>query len=278
MDDNKWNLENKNVVITGSNTGIGFHIAINILKQKANVIIHGRDKEKGEKAKRKLIGLTDNNNVEFVYADFSSFIDVLNFVNNIEDIFGKIDVLINNAGIYSARKIITEDGYELTLTVNHLSHFLLTNLILELIKKSNDGRIINVSSMIHSGSIDFNNLNGEKYYNGSEAYSLSKLCNILFTYKLARMLKKTNVTVNCLHPGVVNTKLLKEGWGGGGVSVKEGAKTSVYLASSDEVKGVSGRYFVNMRPVPSKPITYDTYVQDKCWEKSMEMVGKYMNI
>ncbi len=173
-------------------------------------------------------------------------------------------------------RVLNPDGYELTLTVNHLAHFLLTNLIISLLEKSKDGRIINVSSMIHADSIDFDNLNGDKYYSGSYAYSLSKLCNVLFTYKLTRLLSNTNITVNCLHPGVINTKLLRAGWGGGEASVVEGARTSVFLATSDEVKGISGKYFVNMKEAKSKPVSYNHDIQDRCWEKSMEMVSKYM--
>ena len=188
----------------------------------------------------------------------------------------ELDVLINNAGVYSSEKKFTKDGIELTFGVNHLAHFLLINLILELMLKSKEGRIINVSSMIHANSIDFDNLQGEKYYDGSYAYSLSKLCNVLFTYKLADELKGSNITVNCLHPGVINTKLLRAGWGGGGASVEQGAKTSVYLAVSDEVSGKTGNYYMNMKAVRSHDITYNKEIQDKCWNVSMKLVSEFL--
>ncbi len=274
----------RTVLITGSTDGIGRQTALELASRGFKVIVHGRNLKKVLSVVDEIKEKTGNKNISGKVADFSDLNEVKEMANElIEEIEndkgynGRLDVLINNAGTYERTRKLNPDGYELTLTVNHLAHFLLTNLILDIIKKSDDGRIINVSSMIHAGSIDFNNLNCEHYYDGSYAYSISKLCNILFTYRLARMLDGEKVTVNCLHPGVINTKLLRAGWGGGGSGVEEGAKTCVYLATSDEVKGITGRYFVNMKAVKSKPITYDLKVQDRCWDESMKMVGKYLD-
>lgn len=274
----------RTVLITGSTDGIGRQTALELASRGFKVIVHGRNLKKVLSVVDEIKEKTGNKNISGKVADFSDLNEVKEMANElIEEIEndkgynGRLDVLINNAGTYERTRKLNPDGYELTLTVNHLAHFLLTNLILDIIKKSDDGRIINVSSMIHAGSIDFDNLNCEHYYDGSYAYSISKLCNILFTYRLARMLDGEKVTVNCLHPGVINTKLLRAGWGGGGSGVEEGAKTCVYLATSDEVKGITGRYFVNMKAVKSKPITYDLKVQDRCWDESMKMVGKYLD-
>ena len=274
----------RTVLITGSTDGIGRQTALELASRGFKVIVHGRNLKKVLSVVDEIKEKAGNKNISGKVADFSDLNEVKEMANDlIEEIEndkgynGRLDVLINNAGTYERTRKLNPDGYELTLTVNHLAHFLLTNLILDIIKKSDDGRIINVSSMIHAGSIDFDNLNCEHYYDGSYAYSISKLCNILFTYRLARMLDGEKVTVNCLHPGVINTKLLRAGWGGGGSGVEEGAKTSVYLATSDEVKGITGRYFVNMKAVKSKPITYDLKVQDRCWDESMKMVGKYLD-
>jgi NAD(P)-dependent dehydrogenase (short-subunit alcohol dehydrogenase family) len=181
--------------------------------------------------------------------------------------------LINNAGVLEPKFLRSHDGYEMTFAVNHLAHFLLTLLLLDFIKSSSPARIVNVSSGIHSSSIDFDNLQGEKTYSGNGAYCLSKLCNVLFTYQLSEKLVNTGVTSNCLHPGVINTKLFRAGWGGGGgASLKNGAKNSVYVATSPELDGVTGKYFVNKRDVPSADISYDSSIQEKLWTISKDLV------
>ena len=267
----------KNILITGSTDGIGKATAIALSKMGHNIIIHGKDIEKGRMVLNEIKKKSENNNIDLKIADFNSLEEVKRLGSDLKKEYSKLDVLINNAGIYSNKKQFTKDGIEATFGINHLAHFLLTNLILDIILRSEDGRIINVSSMIHASSIDFDNLQGEKFYDGGNAYSLSKLCNILFTYKLAEKLRNTGVTVNCLHPGVINTKLLRAGWGGSGSSVEQGAKTSVYLAVSDEVKGVTGKYFMNMKAVKSHDITYDREAQDRCWDLSMKLVKRFMN-
>ena len=186
-------------------------------------------------------------------------------------------MLINNAGVFENEKIFTSDGYEMTFGVNHLAHFLLTILLLDLIKSSAPSRIINVSSMAHSGNeFDLENLNSEKSFSSYNAYAISKAANILFTYKLAKDLEGTGVTVNALHPGVISTKLLHKGWGIGGASLESGAATSVYLASSDEVEGVTGKYFSNKRRSRSSSLTHDEELQQKLWDISYKMVEKFL--
>ena len=264
------------VLVTGSTDGIGKATAMVLAEKGFNVIVHGKNRKKGEEVVDEIIEKSGNRNITLKIADLTSLKEVKKLADSLKNDYKKLDVLINNAGIYSIKRQLTRDGLEATFAVNHLAHFLLTNLVLDLILKSVDGRIINVSSMIHASSIDFNNFQGERYYDASYAYSLSKLCNVLFTYKLAEKLKGSNVTVNCLHPGVINTKLLRAGWGGGGSSVKQGAKTSIYLATSEDVSGVTGNYFMHMKAVKSQDITYDKEVQDKCWNISLNLVKGYM--
>jgi NAD(P)-dependent dehydrogenase (short-subunit alcohol dehydrogenase family) len=160
-------------------------------------------------------------------------------------------------------------GFEMTYAVNHLATFLLTQSLLPLLKKSAQARVVTVSSIAHqNGVIDFKNLNAEKGFDGYSTYALSKLCNVLFTYHLAAQLKNTNITANCLHPGVISTKLLKIGFGMGGDSVANGCKNSVFVATSPALTNISGKYFVNRIDTPSAAITYQTQIQKQLWEVS----------
>ncbi len=264
-----WEISEKTVLITGSTDGIGKQTAVELSKLGAKVIIHGKSQEKIEKTVKEL---SKYGNVRAYRVDFSSLKEIKEIAVKILENEEKLDVLINNAGIFSNQKIFSEDGYELTFAVNHLAPFYLTLLLIPLLKKSAPSRIVNVSSMAHSASIDFKNLQGERGYNGYEAYSLSKLANILFTFELAEKLKDSDITVNCLHPGVINTKLLREGWGFGGASVTEGAKTSVYLASSPEVSEITGKYFSNRRVSEPARILYDGSIRKKLWHISEKLI------
>ena len=218
--------------------------------------------------------LSDNENLKHVYSDLSSFEQIRKMSDCIKKKYNKIDVLINNAGVFENDRIILENGLEQTFMVNHMAVFALTNALLPLLKETKNSRIINVSSMAQSGTMDFDNLNGEKYFDAYNAYAVSKLENVLFTYKLNRILNGKGPTVNCLHPGVISTKLLHAGWGIGGSSLEQGASTSVFLASSEEVENVSGKYFVNSREQKSSAISYDQKIQDRLWEISETLLEK----
>jgi len=169
---------------------------------------------------------------------------------------------------------LSQDGFEMTFAVNHLAHFLLTDLLLDLIKKSGYSRVINVASMAHASEIYFDNLQHEKFYEGYSAYALSKLCNILFTYELAEKLSGSKTTVNCLHPGVIRTKLLHAGWGFGGSELNEGSKTPVHLATSQEVEKITGKYFVNCAQSNSSDISYNQEKRKLLWEISEKMIAE----
>ncbi len=158
--------------------------------------------------------------------------------------------------------------------VNHMAPFVLTLELLDLLKSTPGARIVNVSSMAQSGSIDFDNLNGEKYFDPYNAYAISKLENVLFTYKLAYMLKDDGVTATCLHPGAINTKLLHAGWGMGGASVHHGAQNSIFATVSPEMEGKTGLYLVSQKPAKSAAISYDKKVQERLWEISLQILEK----
>ena len=266
-------IQNRIVLVTGSSDGIGLQTVIDLAEMGAYVIVHGRNESKATKTAEIVIQQSGNENIDYVVGDLASFEEIRKMADDIHKRFDKIDVLINNAGVFKTERELTEDGFELTFAINHLSYFLLTGLLLDLVKKSEYARIVNVASMAHSSSLDFDNLQGEKYYEGYDAYSRSKLCNIMFTYKLANMLKDTHVSVNVLHPGVISTKLLHVGFGSGGAALSQGSKTSVYLATSDEVDNISGRYFSNSRETRSAGVSYDQNLQDKLWAESERMTG-----
>ncbi|PJA97424.1 MAG: short-chain dehydrogenase [Ignavibacteriales bacterium CG_4_9_14_3_um_filter_34_10] len=265
---------NKIFLITGSTDGIGKQTACELAKTNDTVIIHGRDKKKCLSTIKWIKSKVKDAQLDFVTADLSSLDDIRKMAAEISTKFSKLDVLINNAGVYKHERELSQHGFEMTFAINHLAHFLLTNLLLPLLKNSDSARIINVSSIAHTrASMDFSNLNSENYFDGYYTYSLSKLANVLFTYELAERLSGNKITVNALHPGVISTKLLQSGFNIAGSSLKEGAATSVYLATSAEVEGVTGKYFIKSAESQSSPLSYSKEYQKKLWEASEKLVG-----
>jgi len=271
-------MKGKICLVTGANSGIGFETAKALARMGARVGLVCRTPAKCEDAKSTILQAVPDAELGSFAADLSSQAEIRRVAADITRTYPKIDVLINNAGIVENTFKRSVDGIEMTFAVNHLAYFLLTNLLLEPIKAAAPSRIINVSSAAHFGArIDFDDLQGEKGYNGWRAYSQSKLANILFTYELARRLAGTGVTVNCLHPGVIGTKLFRNL----GIintlagiflsSPEKGAETSVYLASSPEVEGVTGKYFDNKRAVPSSSASYNEADAKRLWQISAEL-------
>ncbi|MEZ5195036.1 MAG: SDR family oxidoreductase [Bacteroidales bacterium] len=266
-------IRNKIVLITGSTDGIGKQTALDLAKMGAELIVHGRNEERALNAIHELKATSGNEKMHFVTSDLSSLKQIKNMSDEIHHRFEKIDVLINNAGVFKTKRELSDYGFEMTFAVNHLSYFLLTKLLLDLIGESEYKRIVNVASQAHADKLDFDNLQGERHFDGFDAYSRSKLCNIMFTYALAQRLDGTGIIVNALHPGVISTKLLHTGFGMGGSSLNTGSKTSVFLTTSPEVDGVSGGYFVNSRLAKSSKISYDQKIQDELWSISEKLVS-----
>jgi NAD(P)-dependent dehydrogenase (short-subunit alcohol dehydrogenase family) len=280
-------MRGKTVLITGATNGIGKVTALEIAKMGASVVIVGRNRSRTEAVASEIKAAAGNNAVDILIGDLSSMADVRRVADEFKQKYQRLDVLINNAGAVFSNRQESVDGYEVTFALNHLSYFLLTNLLLETLKASAPSRIINVSSDAHRGaSLDFDDLQTIKSYGmgGFGAYSRSKLANVLFTYELAQRLAGTGVTANVLHPGLVAT-----GFGhnnnvlmGLAMSViqrlfaltpEQGAETTVYLASSPEVEGVTGKYFDKSKAVQSSSQSYDKDSARRLWEVSESMVG-----
>ena len=282
-------IEGKTCLITGSTSGIGKEIAIGLAKMKANVILVGRDKAKCEAALeeiwRNVSISTNKNRVSYLLADLSSQASIHQLANKFLENYESLDILVNNAGVFLSRRLTTVDNIEYTFAVNHLAPFLLTSLLFERIKASSPSRIITTSSVAHRGAyINFDNLQFERgRYNGVEAYRQSKLANILFTKELARRSRGSGVTSNCFHPGGVRTNLIQSNpwyyrviWAIINpflVSPKKGADTAIYLASSSKVAEISGKYFVNRKPVRPSELAEDHDAAARLWKISEELTG-----
>ncbi len=277
-------MKEKTVLVTGANSGIGKITALDLARMGANVVMLCRNRDRGEAARNEIVLESRNNNVDLMTCDLSDMDSVHAFANDFLLKYKRLDVLVNNAGGYFDRRIVTPDGYEYTFAANHLGHFLLTNRLLDLIRQSAPARIINVSSNAHqTGHIHFNDLMGEKRYMGWRAYSQAKLANVLFTYELDRRLRGTGVTVNAVHPGFVNTNFANNTYSiirplvrfaqWFARSPEKGAETSVWLASSPEVEGISGKYFFDKRTRRSNRESYDQEIARRLWDVSEDLVN-----
>lgn len=268
-------MNGRTVLVTGSTDGIGKATALGLARMGAEVLLHGRDPEKGLRVREEIARKTGSDQLDLFIADLSSQRQVRKLAADVVKRHERLHVLINNAGTFQSDRRITEDGLETTFTVNYLAQFLLTHELLGLLEESSPSRIINVASIAHwDAKVDWNNLQGERWYDGHQAYALSKLCIILFTYELAERLKGSGITANCLHPGVIRTKLLRAGFGDyPGSSTEKGARTPIYLASSPEVERVSGEYFVECRPAKSSQLSYNRDLQKRFWELAETYTG-----
>lgn len=268
----------KTILVTGATDGIGKQTAFELARQGAKVLVHGRDKARGAKVLDEINRDNCNENLVLYLADFSSFSDIKRMAEEIKREQTELNVLINNAGTFSKEKFLTNDGLEMTFAVNHLAPFLLTLLLLDLIKASAPSRIVNVASGAHRNitAVDFDNLQGEKHYDGFEAYGLSKLGNVLFTNELAERLKGTSVTANSLHPGVISTKMQRASYNLEAADLEEGARTSVFLATSPKVESVTGKYYSRMAEKPTSDLAQDKSLQKKFWEVSEELLAGYL--
>lgn len=274
-------ITGKTCIVTGANTGIGKTTALGLAKMGATVVMVCRSRERGETALAEITRESGNDSVALLLADLSSQAQIRHLAEEFKSKHTALHILVNNAGIIPKNRTVTEDGLETQFAVNHLAYFLLTNLLLDVLKASAPSRIINVSSQVHGASIPFDDLQSERSYSPTRVYEWTKLANVLFTYELARRLEGTGVTVNCLHPGTVATNMLSDYMPSGlrfiakliGASPEEGAQTSLYVATSPDVEGVSGKYFVHDRAVRSSKTSYDKTVASRLWQVSAEMTG-----
>lgn len=280
------NIANKLCVVTGANSGIGKEIVREFARQKAYVIMICRNEKKAKRAKQEVVNDTGHTGVEIMLADLAVQYDVRDVADQISGKFEEIDILVNNAGIIPGKRKETIDGIERTLAINHLAPFLLTNLLLDKLKNSTESRVITTASGAHRRATDIFDLNNLQLRNGykpMEAYGLSKLCNIMFTHELAKRCQGTSVTANCFHPGLVGTQLTDESnflinsvfkLGKPFMrSLEKGAETAIWLATSDEVKSVSGKYFKDKQESKPEPIAYQDELTEKLWEISEELTG-----
>ncbi len=277
-------MNGKVCLVTGATDGIG-KISARVLAEKgAKVIIVGRNPEKSATVLAELKSSSGNENIDLLMADLAVMQEVYDLAEQVISHYDRLDILLNNAGGYFAKHELTSDGLERTFALNHMSYFLLTNKLMELLKSSAPARIVNVSSDAHYGvDMDFENLNGEQEYKAWKAYQKSKLANVLFTYELLKKVP-ADITVNCLHPGFVATNfghniggffgpVLKIAQRISAIDPEEGAKTSIFLCSAPEVKGVSGKYFYKCQPKTSSRESRNMDTGKRLWQISSDIAS-----
>ena len=272
-----------NILITGGTSGLGYRTAQVLGKEiKNKIILIGSNQQKGELSVENLIKVTSNENISFMQYDLSSISEIKLLAEKLKNT--KIDILINNAGALFFSRKESVDKIEKTFALNHLSYFILTNLLLKYKIIKSGGRVVNVASGAHRGvKLDFNNLEMTTNYNGWISYKKSKLCNILFTKKMSELTKKNKITVNCLHPGFVKTQFGKNNNGLAtlaikllmnffAISVEEGAETIVFLATDNSVKNITGKYFYQSKIKEPSIFAQNQKDADLLWEKSLSIV------
>lgn len=271
------NLDGKVCIVTGCTSGIGLVTAKELAKMGATIVLLARDEARGKAALAEVIEYSGYDNSELLMCDFSSQSSIVAFTEVFKRKYKQLDVLVNNAGMMSNERLETDSGIELTFAVNHLGYFITTNLLLEMLEETPASRIIVVASDLHQqGKIDPNDIMHKHDYHGFTAYCDSKLANLLFTYKMAIVLQGSDTTINALHPGVIKTKFGIEDRNSdmcfpmGRVSPEVGAKAQIYLSTSPEVQGVSGKYFNERRMQRSSAMSYDEELADVLWQKSIE--------
>jgi retinol dehydrogenase 14 len=284
LDNPNGGMGGKTVLITGGTSGIGKATAVAHAAMGANVVITGRKKERGEAAVEEIRGQSTDADVELILADLSVQSEVRRLAETFLAHHDRLDVLVNNAGVVLSKRTETPDGIEMTLAINHLAPFLLTNLLLDCLKESAPSRVITVSSEAQRwGNLDFGDMQSRRRYRGFLVYGMTKLANIMFTYELSDRLQGTGITANCLHPGSVGTNFGQNNRGPMALffrtfkpfmrSPEQGADTLIWLASSLEVEGVSGKYFSDRKEIEAKEIAYDPDARRRLWEISEELTG-----
>ncbi len=268
-------------IVTGANSGIGKATALGLARLDGTVVLACRNAERGEAAREEITRATGNDKMSVMIVDMANQASIRSFAQEFRRMHGRLDALVNNAGIFRRHRHVTPDGLEETFAVNYLGGFLLTHLLLDLLKASAPSRVVNVSSSAHEGGrIHFDDLQGEGRYRGFRAYGQSKLAQVLFTYELARRLEGTGVTVNACHPGVIRTNFGRDDWPWDVHLVRpffkspeKGAEAPIYLASSPDVERVTGTYFVKRDPRRSSPASRDAEVARRLYETSLRLTA-----
>ena len=278
-------MKEKICLITGANSGIGKETAIGLAEKNAQIVMAVRNLERGEKARAEIKNKTGNKTVDLLLCDVSSMSDIRRFAEEFRVKYPKLDVLINNAGAVFNNRSLTREGFERTLAVNYLGPFLLTHELLPTLKKGAASRIINISSGLHrNGEINLDDIQSGKKYNGMKAYSNAKLVLMMFTYELSRRLEGTGINANVVLPGFVATNL-----GNNSESflsnimfkivrpmqttAEKGAETSIYLASSNDVKDINGKCFEKKKEIHTSPQSYNREIQAQLWKKTNDILG-----
>jgi NAD(P)-dependent dehydrogenase (short-subunit alcohol dehydrogenase family) len=284
-------IDGKVVIVTGANLGIGKETAIDLARRGGKVYIACRDMQRGEDALSDIKKKSGSDKVHFLQLDLASMTSINEFSKKFHELEAQLHVLINNAGVMACPKALTADGFEMQIGTNHLGHFLLTKLLLDLLKAASPSRVVIVSALAHRwGSINKEDLNSGCSYGKFKAYAQSKLANNLFTHELSKKLEGTGVTANCLHPGIIVTALTRYVTGEGMIksSIKstidpvlrqflntpeEGAQTSICLAVDPELEKVSGKYFVNSQQTQASADSTNDELSAWLWKKSDELLG-----
>jgi len=275
-------LEGTTVAVTGSNSGIGLYTVLGLTRLGARVVMICRSRERGESAQAWIAQRLPGARTTLLVADLSDMAQVRRLCADLPRVAPDLRVLVNNAGLITTRRTMTAEGFEMTFVVNHLAPFLLSTSLLDVLRSNAPARIVNVNSDAHlSATLDFDDLNGERHSFAPNAYGQSKLANMLFTVELARRVDPAAVTVNALHPGLVATDfgevggLVQFGWTfmkPFGLSPERGAATSIYCASSPQLAGVTGGFFVNCAPARPNPLVDDGQVRLRLWEITESML------
>ena len=273
-------MSGKTCLVTGASDGLGYVAALELARMGARIIAVGRNGPKTHAAAIRIIDETRNEDISYIVADLSSWIEVRRVAKQVKEQTARLDVLLNNAGAIFLSSRSSVDGLEMTFALNHMGYFILTTQLLDLLRESAPARIVNVSSSSHGtpGRFNLEDLPKPRSNRGYRAYGRSKLCNVLFTYELSKRLEGTGVTANALHPGLVRTNIARNNGllgrvvnffiGARGINPEQGADTLIYLASSPNVEGVTGQYFINRRAVPSSALSYDPDLAAGLWDLS----------